>query len=81
MAPKAIIESDGDRRECEVVSTWICTTTHVRYVVLRVPMDADDPDDLEEIQEAMENEEASAPSRKRGEKGGGKGSREGQGQG
>ena len=64
MPPRAVIESDGERREGDVVGTWICTVARVRYVVLRVPLDVNDTDDLDELQDAMENEEASAPAPK-----------------
>ena len=65
MPPKVVIEYEGERKEGVVVSQWVDATTHARYIVLRLPMDPDDPDELTEMQDALEDEEeASAPSKR-----------------
>ena len=62
MQPKVVIEYEGERKEGVVVSQWVDATTHARYIVLRLPMDPDDPDELTEIQDSLED--ASAPSKR-----------------
>ena len=47
-----IVDNFGERRDATVMSTWHDTDGQgpIRYVALKMRMDLDDPDDLDELQ-------------------------------
>ena len=72
MSQKVTIENEeGVRKEGEVERTWIEPARRLRFVLVRVPLDMDDPDDIAELDDAIEShegdegvEEAPAPTRR-----------------
>ena len=63
-----IVDNFGKRKEATVMSTWHDTDSQgrpIRYVALKMLMDIDDPDDVEELQSGPQK-----PSKKRPRGGG-----------
>ena len=54
-APRVVVEYDGDRREGSVVAQWIDTANATRCITVEMDLDVDDPDELTELQNALED--------------------------
>ena len=60
-----VTDNFGEKKDGVVTAQWYDCESHYRYVLIRMKMDVDDADDLEEMQAEMEKQPQPSGSSKK----------------